>query len=143
MSSNPIHGEVRPDTTICDKVCQWLATGQWFSPGTPASSTNKTDRHDINEILLKVALNTIKSNQTKPNIGYTEQGYDFNSACPKIAIKSLGLAETLFVCLIQYSQRQSGINHCDRVSLFLVILIYFLVCLIYLFTFLCILGDSK
>ena len=32
------------------------------SPGTPVSSTNKTDRHDINEILLKVALNTIKPN---------------------------------------------------------------------------------
>jgi type II secretory pathway component HofQ len=31
---------------------------------TPVSSTNKTDRHDITEILLKVALNTI--NQTKP-----------------------------------------------------------------------------
>jgi hypothetical protein len=30
-----------------------------FSPGTPVSSTNKTDRHDITEILLKVALNTI------------------------------------------------------------------------------------
>jgi hypothetical protein len=30
------------------------------------SSTNKTDRHDITEILLKVALNTIKpNNQTK------------------------------------------------------------------------------
>jgi hypothetical protein len=29
-------------------------------PGTPISSTNKTDRHDITEILLKVALNTIK-----------------------------------------------------------------------------------
>ena len=27
-------------------VCQWLATGQWFSPGTPVSSTNKTDCHD-------------------------------------------------------------------------------------------------
>ena len=27
--------------------------------GTPVSSTNKTDRHDITEILLKVALNTI------------------------------------------------------------------------------------
>jgi hypothetical protein len=26
--------------------------------GTPASSTNKTGRHDIAEILLKVALNT-------------------------------------------------------------------------------------
>jgi hypothetical protein len=35
-------------------------TGQWFSPGTPVSYTNKTDRHDITEILLKVALNTIK-----------------------------------------------------------------------------------
>jgi hypothetical protein len=43
-----------------DKVCQWLATGQWFSPGPPVSSTNKTDCHDIAEILLKVALNTIK-----------------------------------------------------------------------------------
>jgi hypothetical protein len=29
----------------------------------PVSSTNKTDYHDITEILLKVALNTIK--QTK------------------------------------------------------------------------------
>jgi hypothetical protein len=47
-------------TTLCDKVCHWLATGQWFSPGSPVSSTNKTDRYDITEILLKVALNTIK-----------------------------------------------------------------------------------
>ena len=52
-------------TTLCDKVCQWLEAGQWFSPGTPVSSTNKTDCHNITEILLKVALNTI--NQTKPN----------------------------------------------------------------------------
>ena len=43
-------------TTICDKVCQWLATGRWFSPGTQVSSTNNTDRHDIIEILLEVAL---------------------------------------------------------------------------------------
>ena len=52
-------------TTLCDKVCQWLVTGRWFSPGPPVSSTNKTDHHDITEILLKVALNTIKPNQTK------------------------------------------------------------------------------
>ena len=52
------------DTILCDKVCQWRATGRRFSPGTPISSTNKTDRRDITEILLKVALNTI--NQTKP-----------------------------------------------------------------------------
>jgi len=47
-------------TTLCDKVCQWLATGRWFSPGHPVSSTNKTDHHEITEILLKVALKTIK-----------------------------------------------------------------------------------
>jgi hypothetical protein len=47
-------------TTLCDKVCQWLATGRWFSPGPPVSPTNKTERHDITEILLKVALSTIK-----------------------------------------------------------------------------------
>jgi hypothetical protein len=30
----------------------------WFSPGTPVSSTTKTDHHDRAEILLKGALNT-------------------------------------------------------------------------------------
>jgi hypothetical protein len=39
-----------------DKVYQLLAQGRWFSSGTPASSTTKTGRHDIAEILLKVAL---------------------------------------------------------------------------------------
>jgi hypothetical protein len=46
-----------------------LAHGQWFSPGTLASSTTKTGRHDIAEILLKVTLNTknqIKSNSNHP-----------------------------------------------------------------------------
>jgi hypothetical protein len=45
-------------TTLCDKVCQWLATGRWFSLSILVSFTNKTDCHDITEILLKVALNT-------------------------------------------------------------------------------------
>ena len=44
VSSNPVHGEC---TTLCDKVCQWLATGRWFSL---VSSTNKS------EILLKMVL---------------------------------------------------------------------------------------
>jgi translation initiation factor 2 beta subunit (eIF-2beta)/eIF-5 len=35
-------------------------TGRWFSPGSSVSSTNKTDRHNITEILLNAALNTIK-----------------------------------------------------------------------------------
>ena len=41
------------------KVYQMLTHGRWFSSGTPASSTTKTGRHDIAEILLKVALSTI------------------------------------------------------------------------------------
>jgi hypothetical protein len=52
-----------------DKAYQLLAHGWWFSPGIPASSTTKTGRHDIAEILLKVALSTINhitSNQ--PNL---------------------------------------------------------------------------
>ena len=54
------------DTALCDKDCQWLDTAlcdkdcQWLATGPTVSSTNNTDRHDITEILLKVALNTIK-----------------------------------------------------------------------------------
>jgi hypothetical protein len=55
-------------TTLYDKVCRWLATGRCFFPGSPVSSTNNTDRHDIAEILLKVALNTIKPNSYLFNI---------------------------------------------------------------------------
>ena len=36
-----------------------VTCGSWFSRYTPVSCTNKTDRHNITEILLKVALNTI------------------------------------------------------------------------------------
>jgi hypothetical protein len=74
-------------TTSCDKVCHWLllllllllwlrktinvlmftfwlTTDQWLSSGPLVSSTNKTDHLDITEILLKVALNTIKQTKT-------------------------------------------------------------------------------
>ena len=47
-------------TTLYDKVNQWLAAGRWFSLGPPVCTTSKTDRHDMAEMLLKVALNTIK-----------------------------------------------------------------------------------
>jgi hypothetical protein len=52
-------------TTLCDKVCQWLVAGWWFSLGPLVSSTNKADRHDITELLLKVAL---KHHQTNKQI---------------------------------------------------------------------------
>jgi hypothetical protein len=41
-----------------DKVYRLFAYCRWFSPGTPVSSITKTGRHDVAEILLKVALNT-------------------------------------------------------------------------------------
>ena len=41
------------DATLCDKVCQWLAAGRWFSPGTPVSSTNKTNHHNITENIIE------------------------------------------------------------------------------------------
>jgi hypothetical protein len=55
VSSNRVHFEVYSIQHVIT-FCQWLVTGRWFSPGTLVSSTNK---YDITEILLKVALNTI------------------------------------------------------------------------------------
>ena len=46
-----------------DKVYQLLAHGRWFSL---ASSITNTGRHDIAEILLKVALNAKNLNQNHP-----------------------------------------------------------------------------
>ena len=62
---------------------KWLATGQWFSPGTPVSSTNKTaDRNDITEILLKVALNT--TNRTHDIPFRDEHAIHYTSDAPTL-----------------------------------------------------------
>jgi hypothetical protein len=54
-----------------DKAYQLHAHGRWFSP---ASSTTKTGRHDIAEILLKVALSTKNQiNQLQYNTIHTIQ----------------------------------------------------------------------
>jgi hypothetical protein len=45
-----------------DQAYQLLANGWWFSP---ASSTTKTGRHEIAEILLKVALSTKDKNKNQ------------------------------------------------------------------------------
>ena len=50
VSSNPAHGKVYSIQQYLI-VYQWLVAGLWFF------STNKTDRHDITEILFKVVLN--------------------------------------------------------------------------------------
>jgi hypothetical protein len=81
-------------TTLCDKVCQWLVTGR-FIPGPPVSSTNKTDRYDITEILLKVALNTIKQTNKQNNIIILRNvQYLYND--PKICWTSYGFSHIKF-----------------------------------------------
>ena len=80
-----------------DKVYQLLAHDRWFSPGTPASSTTKTGRHDIAEILLKVTFkhqnsipisyicdttdnnNTMISNLVTIHFSYTQKPKDLKA----------------------------------------------------------------
>ena len=54
---------------ICVKVCQLLAVGWWFPPGTPASSTSETDiihhyHHLDMTLAVAEALSPNKPNQT-------------------------------------------------------------------------------
>ena len=58
VSSNHAHGEVYSIQHYVIKFISDLRQVGGFSSGTPISSTNKTDFHDITEILLKVAFNT-------------------------------------------------------------------------------------
>ena len=55
VSSNPVHGEVY---WIQHYVIKFVSDLRQVS-GISVSSINKTDHHDITEILLKVALNII------------------------------------------------------------------------------------
>ena len=66
MCSNLDQGEVYNIVWLCDKVRQCLSCDR-----SVVFSINKTDRHDITEILLKVALNTTKqaNKQTKQILG--------------------------------------------------------------------------
>ena len=59
VGSNSIHGEVNSIQHYVIQFCKWLATGQWYSHGIPDSSTNKDDRYDITELLLKVVYQHI------------------------------------------------------------------------------------
>ena len=72
MSSNPTH-------TIQHCVIKWLTTDQWFSPGTSVSLINKTTRHEIDEILLIVALNTITLNHMLFWNRRHSEAYSYNS----------------------------------------------------------------
>ena len=71
VSSNPTHCDRGVfGTTLCDKVCQSLVVGMWFSL---VFSTDKSDRHDIAKMLLKVALNTISLYTAHPCVTATSE----------------------------------------------------------------------
>ena len=85
------------NTTLCDKVCQWLAAGRWFSQGSPFSFTNKTDRHNITETLLKVALNTLTLYLT---ILECCVKVNFKSQKRKTILEDLGKFILILTCLL-------------------------------------------
>jgi hypothetical protein len=62
VSSNPIHGEEYWMQHYVIKFVSNLRQVRGFLWRALVSSTNKTDRHNITEMLLKVALNTINPN---------------------------------------------------------------------------------
>ena len=88
--------------SACDQVDQLIAHGWWFSPGIPASSTTNTCRHDIAEILLKVALSTI--NQIKSSLLYVLSGEAVNTYFVVIVF---GLKQ-----FMGYNTREDHIDHC-------------------------------
>jgi hypothetical protein len=69
---SPFMTKCTPNNIMWYNFFQWLAAGRWFSPETVtvASSTNKTDRHNITEIFLRLALNTISLAIYTTNIVY-------------------------------------------------------------------------
>ena len=98
------------DTTLCDKVLSSdLRQVGGFSSSTPVSTTNKTDRHHITEILLKVTLNTI--NQTIRKIWgdkflyvYSETWLNWTSLEPTQVFRIDSVRFFKFTWLDQHSQ---------------------------------------
>jgi hypothetical protein len=91
------------ETTLCDNVVSDLRHVSGFFPCVPVSSTNKTDHHDITEILLKVALNTI----TLTPFGET---YCSHPICPLITNVCMCNSSYIFnwnssnLCMLVYYQ---------------------------------------
>ena len=85
VSSSPAHGKAFSIQHHVIKVCQWLAAGEWFFPGTPVFSSNKTDNHYITEILLKVVINTITLTSSRCDliIPLISSMFSYNKSCNK------------------------------------------------------------
>jgi hypothetical protein len=58
------------DKTLSDDVCQCLATGRWFSQGTPFSSTSNTYHHDMHVAEIIRYVNALL--KSKPKVGNSQ-----------------------------------------------------------------------
>jgi hypothetical protein len=95
------------DTALYDKVCQWLVAGRWFSPGIPVFPTNKTERHNIAEILLKVALNTINLTLTLQLV------FSFFLSATSSPADCMGTFACSAKCKSAYKKGSDGCPKCD------------------------------
>ena len=80
-----------------------------FSSCPPISSTNKTDRHDIIDILLKVALNTIKQTNLNSRDGnkYPVNRVLARTADYRIPKSVFGYSENFFMkIMITFSENK-------------------------------------
>jgi hypothetical protein len=86
-------------------------TGQWFSSGTSVSSTNKT------EILLKLALNTIKQHNKDVILKFFSRDLTFSYICffrifNEFVQKTPIIEEKKYVRELQVSLSQKPLNKC-------------------------------
>ena len=80
MSLNPAHDEVYLIQHYMIMLLGYLRHISGFPLGTRISTTNKTDCHDIIEILLKVALNSITITVSTYNLYYRQHGTRFGDS---------------------------------------------------------------
>ena len=85
-------------TALYDKVFLWLATARWFSPGPTVCSTNKTDHHDITEILLK------------RSVSYWDRSYQIASIISRYKFDNSSTVRRLLFCDRSYN---NNIYHVD------------------------------
>ena len=95
------------------KVCQWLVAGGWVSLYTLVSSYNKTDTHNIAEILLKVALNTTSITHLQIFIYILVEDWDYIVCCGNIKIYMRA------ICVINYRSCDIDVIHVHSVLILL------------------------
>ena len=99
MSLNPVHGEVY---SIQHYVIKFVSE---FSLGTPVSSNNITDCHNITEILLKVMLNT-----TTPTLKLDQAGSQTYMYIPCTFMHTIGCLELVPFFVLADSSTYSSIK---------------------------------